>query len=49
MDVGASVSLKVEDNPDGFMLRLRLMLIHFLLHGSYGCGFIAGIFRFGGR
>ena len=49
MDAGASFSLKVDDNPDGFMLRLRLMLIHFLLHVSYGCGFIAGIFRFGGR
>lgn len=49
MDVGASLTLKAEDNPDGFMLRLRLMLIHFLLHVSYGCGFIAGLFQFGRR
>lgn len=49
MDAGASLKLKVEDNSDGFMLRLRLLLVHFLLHVSYGCGFIAGIFRFGRR
>lgn len=46
LDAGASFKLKAEDNPDGLMLRFRLMLIHFLLHVSYGCGFIAGIFRF---
>ena len=47
MDAGASFTLKIEDNPDGIMLRLRLMVIHLLLHVSYGCGFIAGIFKFG--
>ena len=45
MDVGVSCTLKAEDTSDGFMLRLRLMLIHFLLHVSYGCGFIAGLIR----
>ena len=49
MDAGASLKLKVEDDTDGFMLRLRLLLIHLLLHVSYGCGFIAGILRFGRR
>lgn len=46
LDAGASFKLEVEDNPDSLMLRLRLMLIHFLLHVSYGCGFIVGILRF---
>ncbi|WP_418751136.1 glycosyltransferase family 2 protein [Frisingicoccus sp.] len=46
LDAGASFKLEVEDNPDSLMLRLRLMLIHFLLHVSYGCGFIVGILQF---
>ena len=45
IDVWVSCTLKAEDTSDGFMLRLRLILIHFLLHVSYGCGFIAGLIR----
>ena len=45
IDVGVSCTLKAEDTSDGLMLRLRLILIHFLLHVSYGCGFIAGLIR----
>ena len=46
LDAAASFSLKDVDTQDGAMLRFRLMLVHFLLHVSYGCGFIAGIFKF---
>ena len=46
LDVLASFTLKAEDRQDGIMLRLRLILIHFLLHISYGVGFLTGIFRF---
>lgn len=46
LDAAASFSLKDADTQDGPMLRFRLMLVHFLLHVSYGCGFIAGIFKF---
>lgn len=46
LDVLASFTLKAEDMQDGIMLRLRLILVHFLLHISYGVGFLTGIFRF---
>lgn len=46
LDVLASFTLKAEDKQDGIMLRFRLVLIHFLLHISYGVGFLTGIFRF---
>jgi glycosyltransferase involved in cell wall biosynthesis len=43
MDAAASFTLKSESTEDGIGLRFRLILIHFLLHVSYGCGFIAGL------
>lgn len=46
LDIAASVTLKIPDRQDKFAIRLRLILIHFLLHISYGCGFFAGIFKF---
>lgn len=46
LDVFASCTIKADDRQDGFMLRLRLILIHFLLHISYGAGFLCGIFKF---
>ncbi|WP_405321312.1 glycosyltransferase family 2 protein [Frisingicoccus sp.] len=46
LDIAASFSLKEVDDQDGIMLRFRLILIHFLLHISYGCGFLAGIYKF---
>lgn len=46
LDIAASFDLKDVDDQDGIMLRFRLILIHFLLHLSYGCGFLAGIYKF---
>lgn len=46
LDIAASFDLKDVDPQDGILLRLRLILIHFLLHVSYGWGFLMGIFKF---
>lgn len=46
IDIYASFTLVTEYKSDGIMVKLRLVLIHFLLHVSYGFGFLVGIFRF---
>lgn len=46
LDVKASFAKEYRKTPDGIMHNLRLILIHFLLHVSYGTGFIHGIIRF---
>ena len=33
----------------GFVNKLRLMWVHFILHISYGLGFLQGIFQFAGK
>lgn len=42
----AAFTLKDSEESYPLSLRFRLMLIHFLLHISYGSGFIAGLFKF---
>ncbi len=46
LDIKASFAKAYTNTEDGLMHNLRLILIHFLLHVSYGAGFIRGIFRF---
>lgn len=46
LDIAASFDLKDIDPQDGISLRFRLILIHFLLHVSYGWGFLMGICKF---
>lgn len=46
LDIAASFTLEDVDKQDGIFLRFRLILIHFLLHVSYGWGFLKGIWEF---
>lgn len=46
LDVKASFARQYRNTEDGIMHNFRLILIHFLLHVSYGAGFIRGIIRF---
>ncbi len=46
LDAKASFAHAYRNTEDGIRHNFRLMLIHFLLHVSYGVGFIRGVIRF---